>query len=88
MILPSAAAPPVLQAVELWKSYGAAGGAASAALRGASLEVRPGEVVALYGRSGSGKTTLLNLLAGLDRPDRGTVAVEGDDLAALGERGR
>ncbi|HSH69693.1 MAG TPA: ABC transporter ATP-binding protein [Deferrisomatales bacterium] len=88
MILPSVAAPPVLQAVELWKSYGGAGGAASEALRGASLEVRPGEVVALYGRSGSGKTTLLNLLAGLDRPDRGTVAVEGDDLAALGERGR
>ena len=81
-------ATPVLQAVDLWKSYGTAGGAASAALCGASLEVRPGEVVALYGRSGSGKTTLLNLLAGLDRPDRGTVAVEGDDLAALGERGR
>ena len=88
MIPASDAAPPVLQAVDLWKSYGASGGAASAALRGASLEVRPGEVVALYGRSGSGKTTLLNLLAGLDRPDRGTVAVEGADLAAIGERGR
>jgi putative ABC transport system ATP-binding protein len=44
--------------------------------------------VALHGRSGSGKTTLLNLLAGLDRPTRGTVEVEGQDLASLGEKGR
>jgi putative ABC transport system ATP-binding protein len=78
---------PVLRAADLWKSYAAAG-AASAALRGATLEVRSGEVVALYGRSGSGKTTLLNLLAGLDRPDRGTVTVSGEELGSLGERGR
>ena len=79
---------PTLRAEGLWKSYGGTGDATSAALRGASLEVCAGEVVALYGRSGSGKTTLLNLLAGLDRPDRGTIAVGGDDLASLGERGR
>ncbi|RMG97304.1 MAG: ABC transporter ATP-binding protein, partial [Candidatus Dadabacteria bacterium] len=48
----------------------------------------PGEVVAVVGRSGSGKTTLLNLVAGLDRPDRGTVRVAGQDLRALGEHGR
>ena len=45
-------------------------------------------MVALYGKSGSGKTTLLNLLAGLDRPTRGRVEVEGQDLEALGEEGR
>jgi putative ABC transport system ATP-binding protein len=58
------------------------------ALRGANLEVTTGEVVAIVGKSGSGKTTLLNLLAGLDRPSRGTIEVEGRDLGSLGEGGR
>jgi len=44
--------------------------------------------VALIGKSGSGKTTLLNLLAGLDRPSRGTIEVEGQNLERLGEKGR
>jgi putative ABC transport system ATP-binding protein len=48
-----------------------------AALRGVSLELRRGEVVALLGRSGSGKTTLLNCLLGWERPDSGTVTVPG-----------
>ena len=47
------------------------------ALQGVSLEVRPGEVVALLGRSGSGKTTLLNCLLGWERPDSGSVQVPG-----------
>lgn len=54
-------------------------------LRGASFELRRGELVALKGRSGSGKTTLLHLIGGLDRPDRGRVLVDGTDLSALGE---
>lgn len=45
---------------------------------------RAGDFVAIGGPSGSGKSTLLNLLAGLDRPDTGTVCVAGNDLAALG----
>jgi putative ABC transport system ATP-binding protein len=53
-------------------------------LRGASLAVRRGEVLAIAGRSGAGKSTLLGLLAGIDRPSAGTVLVEGRDLAALG----
>jgi len=52
------------------------------------MEIARGEVVALIGKSGSGKTTLLNLLAGLDRPSRGTIEVEGQNLERLGEKGR
>ncbi len=52
------------------------------------MEIARGEVVALIGKSGSGKTTLLNLLAGLDRPSRGTIEVEGQNMESLGEKGR
>ncbi|TDD98279.1 ABC transporter ATP-binding protein [Jiangella asiatica] len=57
------------------------------ALRGVTLHVEAGELVALVGRSGSGKTTLLNLIGGLDRPDGGEVVVDGNKLAALDDAG-
>ncbi|MFI9808027.1 ABC transporter ATP-binding protein [Streptomyces sp. NPDC052301] len=66
------------------KSFGR-GAAAVHALRGVSLEVGRGELVALKGRSGSGKTTLLNIVGGLDTPDRGRVEVDGLQLGELGE---
>ncbi|MGW2418357.1 ABC transporter ATP-binding protein [Streptomyces sp. NPDC001709] len=69
---------------DVHKSYGR-GAAAVHALRGVSLEVRRGELVALKGRSGSGKTTLLNIVGGLDTPDRGRVEVDGRELGELGE---
>ncbi len=52
-------------------------------LTGLSLDVAPGEFVALMGPSGSGKSTLLNLIGGLDRPTRGSIVVAGRDIAAL-----
>jgi putative ABC transport system ATP-binding protein len=72
----------------LWKQYDRSDPPNSAALRGAHLDIQAGEVIALYGKSGSGKTTLLNILAGLDRPTRGSVWIEGKDLEILGEEGR
>ncbi len=79
---------PIIRVTDLWKDYPTDGDKGTAALRGASFEVRSGEIVALLGKSGSGKTTLLNLLAGIDRPTKGRIEVEGRDLEAMGEKGR
>ncbi|MFM8234532.1 MAG: ABC transporter ATP-binding protein [Holophagaceae bacterium] len=52
-------------------------------LKGIELDLEPGERLAILGPSGCGKTTLLNLLGGLDRPDEGSVMLEGQDLTGI-----
>jgi putative ABC transport system ATP-binding protein len=55
------------------------------ALKQIDLEIQPGEFVGVVGKSGSGKSTLLNMVAGIDRPSSGSVAVAGTEIHALSE---
>jgi putative ABC transport system ATP-binding protein len=69
---------------DVTKHYNSGGRAALDSVR---FEVAAGEAVAVMGPSGSGKSTLLNLVAGLDRPTRGTVTVAGQRIDSLSETG-
>jgi len=80
-------ADPVLSLRDVAKSYPTAQGPVSV-LAGVSLDLAPGESLALTGESGSGKSTLLHLAAGLDDADRGTIRVAGAELGRLGDAGR
>jgi putative ABC transport system ATP-binding protein len=57
-------------------------------LDGLNADFARGETVAIVGRSGSGKSTLLNLICGIDRPDAGTIDIDGERITALPERQR
>jgi lipoprotein-releasing system ATP-binding protein len=77
---------PLLAADELEREY-RTGPEIVRVLRGASIAVGAGEVVALVGASGVGKSTLLHVLGALDRPSGGRVLFQGEDLFARGEAG-
>jgi putative ABC transport system ATP-binding protein len=72
----------VVDLVEVTKTY--PGGVS--ALRGVSLAISAGEMVAIVGPSGSGKSTMLHLIGTLDRPSTGTVRIDGYDVGRLSDR--
>ncbi|HYN04146.1 MAG TPA: ATP-binding cassette domain-containing protein, partial [Vicinamibacteria bacterium] len=74
----------ILCCESLTRSY-VSGGREITVLRDTTFDLEPGAFLAVTGPSGSGKSTLLGLLAGLDRPTRGRVVLDGHDLAALTE---
>jgi ABC-type lipoprotein export system ATPase subunit len=77
----------LIEVQDVWRTFGA-GKQAAHALRGLTLSVPPGSLVAVRGRSGSGKTTLLNCIGGLDAPTRGEIRLAGQPIHALGESQR
>ncbi|MEU7826635.1 ABC transporter ATP-binding protein [Catellatospora sp. NPDC049111] len=84
MTAPGRGQRPVLEVVDLVKTYGE-GETAVHALAGVSLTVAPGDYVAIMGSSGSGKSTLMNILGCLDVPTSGTYRLDGVDVSELNE---
>ncbi len=68
------------------RSFAVAGGEARTVLRDVSLDVAPGEIVAILGASGCGKSTLLRIAGGLDGPDAGSVLIDGEIVSAFDRR--
>ncbi|HEX6634896.1 MAG TPA: ABC transporter ATP-binding protein [Usitatibacter sp.] len=75
---------PIVSIAHLSKGY-RRGGQEVPVLRDITLDIARGEFIALMGPSGSGKTTLLNLIAGIDKPDSGTLLVDGEDITRFSE---
>jgi putative ABC transport system ATP-binding protein len=75
----------VIEAKDVTRRYGE-GDAAVDALRGVSLDVPAGQFAAVMGPSGSGKSTLMHILAGLDRPTSGSVAIDGTEITDLNDK--
>jgi putative ABC transport system ATP-binding protein len=81
----TATATSVVSTHDVTRRYGE-GDAAVDALRGITLEIVPGQFAAVMGPSGSGKSTLMHIMAGLDKPTSGTVAIAGTDVTNLSDK--
>jgi macrolide transport system ATP-binding/permease protein len=77
------AAVPLISMQKVWKSYFSGEDVRVDALRGISLDIYPGEFVAIMGQSGSGKSTLMNLIGCLDRPTEGVYRFAGHNVSEL-----
>lgn len=73
----------MLEAVNICKSYSRLNNNELHILKGIDLKVKEGEIVVVVGPSGAGKSTLLHVLGGLDRPDKGSIHLDGEDLYNL-----
>ncbi len=76
--------PPLVEIKHLVKGY-TRGDQIVPVLHDISLDIARGDFIALMGPSGSGKSTLLNLIAGIDKPDAGTLRIDGEDITQLSE---
>ena len=75
---------PILKVDQISKSY-QQGNQQIKVLEQVCMQANPGEKIAILGPSGCGKSTLLSLLAGLDKPDQGTVEIAGSNLVTMSE---
>ncbi len=75
--------PSIVSVHDVHKSYPTGEGASLDVLRGSSMEVAEGQVVAIVGASGTGKSTLLHIIGALDRPDSGSVLMDGEDMFSM-----
>ena len=71
----------MIQVSDIHKSFGTL-----EVLKGVNLSVRKGEIVSIIGKSGAGKTTLLQIIGTLDRPDSGTVLINGVNVLTLKDK--
>lgn len=77
-------ATPLISLQDICRTFVTGGGVEVNALRGVSLDIYPGEFVAIVGQSGSGKSTLMNILGCLDRPTDGSYSFSGRDIKSFG----
>ncbi|OUP85163.1 bacitracin ABC transporter ATP-binding protein [Lachnoclostridium sp. An169] len=76
----------ILEIRNLTKGFGSRGGYETRVIKGISMDIFPGDFIAVMGPSGAGKTTLLNLLSTLDKPDGGQILLDGENLEKVGNK--
>ena len=77
---------PIIQFVDVHKSFESTNGAVQKVLRGINFSIRPGMTTVIGGASGQGKSVAIKLILGLMKPDSGKILVEGKDVTVMGSR--